>query len=109
MFATPCAALGTYAGAHGLLAEDNEINRLVALELLLGTDLAVDTATDGIEALEKAKSGGSALILMDVQMPRMDGLPAGRAIRALPVPQCPILAMTANAFDEDRPACRPPG
>ena len=99
-----------HSGARLLLAEDEPINREVVLELLHAAGLAVDTAVDGREALAKAQTHDYDLILMDMQMPHMDGLMATRAIRALPGWQYkPILAITANAFNEDRLACEEAG
>ncbi|WP_319242647.1 ATP-binding protein [uncultured Propionivibrio sp.] len=95
-----------HQGARLLLAEDNQINVEVALELLNGVGLWVDVAENGKVAIEKARSGKYDLILMDMQMPEMGGVEATRVIRALPDwASKPILAMTANAFEEDRAAC----
>ncbi len=95
-----------HAGARVLLAEDNAINREVALELLHGVGLAVDVAQDGGAALAQLQRERYALVLMDVQMPVLDGLQATRALRAQPaLASLPVIAMTANAFEEDRAEC----
>jgi signal transduction histidine kinase/ActR/RegA family two-component response regulator len=95
-----------HAGRRILLVEDEPINREVTLELLNDVRLAADIAQDGIEAVELASRNDYALILMDMQMPRMDGLQATQQIRQLPNGrQVPVLAMTANVFAEDKTRC----
>ncbi|MRR50105.1 MAG: PAS domain S-box protein [Rhodocyclaceae bacterium] len=99
-----------YAGRRILLAEDEPINREVTLELLEDAGLVTDVAEDGAEALELAGRNSYDLVLMDMQMPNMDGLDATRGIRALPAgARLPIIAMTANAFVEDKARCMAAG
>jgi PAS domain S-box-containing protein len=93
-------------GANVLLVEDNEVNQLMARAMLGRFGLVVDVANDGAEAVEKVRHGNYDVVLMDLQMPVMDGLEATRAIRCLERGHTvPIIAMTASAFAADRQAC----
>ncbi|MBL8428732.1 MAG: response regulator [Dechloromonas sp.] len=93
-----------FHGCRVLLVEDEPINLEVMIELLGNTGLAIDTARDGMEALDLVRSNEYALILMDMQMPLLNGLEATREIRKFRE-SVPILAMTANAFNEDSERC----
>ena len=97
-----------FTGKRILLAEDNEMNQMIALALLENAGFTIDIASNGVEAVEKmeqAPEGTYDVILMDIQMPQMDGYEAAKRIRMMDNPgkaSIPIVAVTANAFEEDR-------
>jgi two-component system sensor histidine kinase/response regulator len=95
-----------YADRKLLLVEDDLFNQEITLIILLEIWPVVDLAEDGLQAVERVKDNCYDLILMDMQMPRMDGLSATRHIRSLPYGfDVPVIAMTGNAFVEDRNRC----
>ncbi len=95
-----------YTGYRVLVVDDEPINREVAQGLLEDVGLRVDTAVNGSEALAKAQANPYSLILMDMQMPELDGLSATKRLRESDAyRQTPIIAMTANAFAEDKARC----
>ena len=102
------AEMPDFTGKRVLLAEDNEMNQMIAEAILTESGFIVEIACDGIEAVEKMKTAPAGyydIILMDIQMPKMDGYEAAKQIRALDDKKkanTPIVAVTANAFEEDR-------
>lgn len=115
--AEPLATLGSIdlTGKRALLAEDNELNAEIGMEILGLTGIAVERAVDGIEAVDLVNDRPDDyfdIIFMDIQMPKMNGYDAARAIRAMDRSYCkqvPIVAMTANAFAEDVHAAKTVG
>ena len=100
------AADKSLEGMRVLVAEDNPVNRKVAMHMLSKLGCAATAAANGVEALEAARSQSFDIILMDCQMPEMDGFEATRRIRELSlVPKPPILALTANAMQGDKEMC----
>jgi CheY-like chemotaxis protein len=102
-----------FDGAHVLLVEDNRVNQLVAARMLTGFGITASVVADGVQAVAIVKQQRFDLILMDCQMPELDGYEATRAIRAWEAstaalqgaPRIPIVAMTANAMQGDREKC----
>ena len=104
--AMPDPGLGARCPLRVLLVDDNRINQKVAIRTLEKMGYRPDLATNGIEALRAVEDGGYDLVLMDVQMPEMDGIEATRRIRVLPLAHQPeIVAMTASVLERDRDEC----
>ena len=97
-----------FSGKRILLAEDNEMNQIIAEAILTESGFAVEIASNGeqaVEMMQSAPAGTYDVILMDIQMPKMDGYQAAKGIRKLEDARkaaIPIIAVTANAFEEDR-------
>ena len=103
---SPALNLSCLRGAHVLLVEDNELNREVALGLLEDAHVSIDLAEDGEVAVRMVSKHDYDLVLMDMQMPVMDGIAATKAIRSNPqLRRVPIIAMTANVMATDRDKC----
>ena len=94
-------------GGRILVVEDNAVNRMLVTAILRRAGYSVDVARDGLEGLTAAASADYDLVLMDLQMPEMDGIEATRRIRALPGlrARVPVVALTANAIYADRETC----
>ncbi len=102
--------LSRLRGARVLLVDDNALNREVALHLLTEAGIVADTAANGLQAIQRVERGDYDLVLMDIQMPVMDGLEATRRLRAMPrFANLPIVAMTAQAMADHRLASREAG
>ncbi|MBI5278045.1 MAG: response regulator [Burkholderiales bacterium] len=102
--------LSALRGARVLLVEDNDINQMVAREMLEDAGLVVDVACDGAQAVQAVRQHGYDLVLMDMQMPVLDGVAATREIRGIArLAALPIVAMTANAMERDRQSCMDAG
>ena len=108
--ASPTLNLDQLRGARVLLVEDNELNQEVAMGLLEAAQMSIDLAENGEVAVRMVSEHHYDLVLMDMQMPVMDGIAATKAIRSNPrFRELPIIAMTANAMDADREMCRQAG
>ncbi|MBT8085445.1 MAG: response regulator [Woeseia sp.] len=95
--------LAAIRGARVLIVDDSDINLQIACELLQKVPLVLETASDGVEAVEKIRANSYDCVLMDIQMPRMDGYAATKEVRkTIAVDELPVIAMTANVMAEDR-------
>ena len=103
--ATPATGDRRLAGLHLLVAEDNPVNLQVAVAMLEGMGARVDCALDGTQAVAQCRNGRFDALLLDCQMPSMDGYEAARRIRAEGAISLPIIAVTANAMSADRELC----